>query len=111
MEHLPETIKVRDAEAINTIVVEVIQETTEIFKSELSNDDQEKLQWVVMERSTTPLGRIIFLRRLAKEKATSPHLMGVVNNILISLRQKLNQNEIKFYLTGAIQKGLLDEIP
>jgi len=110
MEHLSETIIVRDAEAINAIVVEAIQEITEIFKYELSNGDQEKLQWVMKERSTTPGGRVNFLRQLAKEKATSSNFMGAVNNILISLQQKLNQNEINFYLTGAIQKGLLDEI-
>ena len=56
MEHLPETIRVRDAEAINTIVVEVIQETTEIFKSELSNDDQEKLQWANWSNSKRFIG-------------------------------------------------------
>lgn len=94
---------------MNSLIALAIKEVAVAFDADLSDSDQIKLQMVVAERHTSPQGRVAYLRQLAKDEDASVLLKDAVNNVLLSLKQQLNQAETE-RLTGGIQSGLLDEI-
>lgn len=93
---------------VTSLINDSIEEVVNVFSSEMSLRDREMLIGVTTEESTTPYGRITYLRQICTTQGVSKELKYYVNQILQTLQQKFTNTETdKFNLMG---KSILEEI-
>jgi hypothetical protein len=106
MEKYSEPIRSEDDfnELINTVVLEAV----EIFGADLTDREKGLLVALTRERGTTWMGRLVYLHQIVEVHDVTMNIRGVVNNILLSIRQQLNSSEIALVERGMMNKLLHD---
>ena len=93
---------------VTSFINDSIAEVVNLFNSEMSPTDREMLISVTTEKSTTPYGRITYLRQICTAQGVSEKMKCYVNQVLQTLQQKFtNTEKDKFNLLG---KSILEEI-
>lgn len=109
-EQAPINETIRDEETINDVINDAILEVVDLFANEMSERDKHILLGVTKEKSTPPIGRVMYLRQIVTSVGVSASLLTYINQVLQTLRQNLTPGEQNRFRGFDVQKNLLHDM-